>query len=93
MPDEKPIPDAKEQVDQARDWDGMEREVLYLLTDADRCPTIWSIEDLGRELNYFDPESLVYSLRNAGLVYSTSDGFVFATAAAFRMVRLTGQVV
>jgi hypothetical protein len=93
MPDEKPIPDANERTGQARDWDVMEREVIYLLTDPERHPPIWSIEDLGRELDYFDPDSLIYPLRNAGLVHCTSDNFVFATAAAFRMVQMVGHVV
>jgi hypothetical protein len=93
MPDEKPTPDANERTGQTRDWDGMERELIYLLTDPERHPTIWSIEDLGRELDYFDPEALIYPLHRAGLIHRTSDNFVFATAAAFRMVQMVGHVV
>ena len=79
--------------EQERRWDELERAVLYLLTDPDRYPMVWSVADLGRELDYFDPDSIVYPLRRAGLVHKTSDGFVFATAAAFRMVRIVGQVI
>jgi hypothetical protein len=78
--------------DQMRKWDEMERSALYLLTDPDRYPTIWSMADVGREMEYFDPESVLRPLCNAGLVHRTSDGFVFATAAAFRMVQIVGQV-
>jgi hypothetical protein len=87
MPDE-PTPN-----EQTRKWDAMERDALYLLTDPDRYPTLWSVPDIGRELDYFDPEGVVRPLISAGLVYKTSDGFVFATAAAFRLVQIIGQVV
>jgi hypothetical protein len=93
MPDEKPNPDANKQTNPDRDWGLMEREIVYLLTDPERYPAIWSIADIGRELDYFDPEPLIYSLRNAGLIHRTSDNFVFATAAAFRMVQMVGQVI
>jgi hypothetical protein len=79
--------------EQERKWDGMEREVVYLLTDPDRHPSIWSVPDIGREIDYFDPESVVYPLCRAGLVHKTSDGFVFATPAAHRMVAMVGHVV
>jgi hypothetical protein len=79
--------------EQERKWDDLERALLYLLTDPDHYPTVWSVPDIGRELDYFDPDSIVYPLRRAGLVYKTADGFVFATAAAFRMVRIVGHVV
>ncbi|MGO9321601.1 MAG: hypothetical protein ACLQBY_12480 [Solirubrobacteraceae bacterium] len=78
--------------EQMRKWDEMERDAIYLLTDPDHYPTIWSMADVGREMEYFDPESVLRPLCNAGLVHRTSDGFVFATAAAFRMVRIVGQV-
>jgi hypothetical protein len=81
-----------ERNEQERKWDDLERDLLYLLTDRDHYLMIWSVADLGRELDYPDPESVVYPLRNAGLVHKTTDGFVFATAAAFRMVRIVGHV-
>jgi hypothetical protein len=76
-----------------RKWDGMERDTLYLLTDPDRYPPIWSIADVGREIEYHDPEAVIRPLCNAGLVHRTSDGFIFATAAAFRMVQMVGEIV
>jgi hypothetical protein len=78
---------------QTRDWDAMEREVVYLLTDPDRHPSIWSIEDMGREIEYYDPEAVVRPLCNAGLVHKTTDNFIFATTAAFRMVQMVGHVI
>jgi hypothetical protein len=79
--------------EQERSWDALERGALYLMTDFDRYPAIWSIADLGRELDYFDPESIIRPLCNAGLVHRTADDSVFATAAAFRMVRIVGHVI
>jgi hypothetical protein len=86
MPDEKPTQDPAERFDE------MEREVLYLLT-GDDLP-IWSIEDIGRDLG--DPGGVVDAIRelnNAGLIHKSSDGFVFATRAAWRMVQIVGQVI
>jgi antirestriction protein len=79
--------------EQERHWDAMERETVYLLTDPERYPSIWSVPDIGRQIDYFDPESVIRPLRNAGLIHQTVDGFVFATPAAFRMVQMVGQVV
>jgi hypothetical protein len=85
MPDENPTPE--------RDFGDMELSVVYLLTDPCREPTVWSVADIGREIDYFDPESVVYPLRRAGLVHRTSDGFVLATPAAFHLVSLVGHVI
>jgi hypothetical protein len=90
MPDENPTPDRTRG---DRDFGDMELSVVYLLTDPERQPTVWSVPDIGREIDYFDPESIVYPLRRAGLVHKTSDGFVFATAAAFHLVSLVGHVI
>jgi hypothetical protein len=79
--------------EQTRHWDAMERETLYLLTDPERYPPIWSIADVGREIEYHDPEAVIRPLCNAGLIHRTNDDFVFATAAAFRMVQMVGHVV
>jgi hypothetical protein len=76
-----------------RKWDVMERETVYLLTDPERYPLIWSVADIGREVETGDPMAVVRPLCNAGLLHRTSDGFVFATPAAYRMVSLVGQVV
>lgn len=75
----------------AERWDTLERDALYLLT-GDDLP-IWSVEDIGRALERDDAEDIVRWLRNDGLIYQTSDGYVFATRAAFRLVQMIGQVV
>jgi hypothetical protein len=79
--------------EQQRKWDTLERETLYLLADPERYPSIWSVADIGRELDFSDPEAIVRPLRNAGLLHRTADGFVFATPAAFRMVQMVGHVI
>ncbi len=79
--------------EQMRKWDAMERDALYLLTDPGRYPPIWSIADVGREIDYYDPDAVIRPLCGAGLVHRTCDGFVFATAAGFRMVQLVGQAI
>jgi hypothetical protein len=86
MPDENPN-------EQPRDYDVMDRETVYLLTDPGRYPPIWSVADVGREIETSDPMAVIRPLVNAGLIHKTSDGFVFATAAAFKMVQMVGQVV
>jgi hypothetical protein len=85
MPDENPTHDV------AAELNAIERDVLYLLT-GDDLP-IWSIWDLGRavERGKFVKDT-IRSLRINGLVNQTSDGHVFATRAAFRMVQIVGRV-
>ena len=85
MPDPNPIP--------PREFDAMEREALYVLTDPGRYPPVWSMGDIGRQIETEDPEAVIRPLRNAGLVHTIADGFVFATAAAFKLVQIVGQVV
>lgn len=75
-----------------RDFGDMERDVVYLLTDPERYPLIWSVPDIGRELDYFDPMALVRPLINAGLIHKTSDGYVFAAPSAYHIVGLVGHV-
>jgi hypothetical protein len=75
----------------AEHCDATERDVLYLLTNG--LP-IWSVQDIGRHID--DPagaEDAVDDLRAAGLIHQTSDGFVFATRAGYRMVEIVGKVV
>jgi hypothetical protein len=72
-------------------YDTLELMALHAMT-GDAQP-IWSLEDLGRHLD--DPSGTtdaVYGLRTAGLVHQTSDGFVFATRAADRLIEITGKV-
>jgi hypothetical protein len=88
MPDEKPIPDPNEQAN------NFERDVLYLLTDPYDNQPLWSVEDIGREMEHADrAEVAVRGLLCAGLIHRTSDGFVFATRAAVRHVQMVGHGV
>jgi len=84
MPDENPT--------RARDFGDMERDVVYLLTEPDRLPTVWSVEDVGREIEYRDPEAVVRPLCGAGLLHRIDEKFVIATPGAFRLVALVGHV-
>ncbi len=85
MPDENPTHE--------RDFDALERETVYMLTDPTRNPTIWALPDIGRELETSDPEAVVAPLIRAGLLRRTDDDLVFATPAAFKWVELVGHVV
>lgn len=77
--------------DLAERYDAMERDVLYLLMNG---KPIWSVEDIGRDIDdQAGAEDAVRGLRQAGLVNQTSDGFVFATRAGYRMVQIVGKVV
>ena len=77
--------------EQERKYDGMERDVLYLLTDPNQHPPIWSVQDIGRQIETSDPMAVIRPLCGAGLVHHMGD-CVFATPAAYRMVGLVGQV-
>ncbi len=68
------------------------RECVYLMTSSDQ-PPVWALADIGRELDTHDPEALVRPLVCAGLLYRTSDGHVFASPAAYRMVAMTGHII
>lgn len=85
MHDDRDIPTAAER------GDALERDILYLLTGDDS--PIWSVEDIGREVETNEPTLPIQGLLRAGLIYQTSDGFVFATRAGWRMVEIVGQVV
>jgi hypothetical protein len=75
-----------------REYDAMEREAVYLMTDPDHHPLVWSLADLGRQIETNDPDAIIRPLLNAGLIHRTGD-CVFATPAAYKMVGLVGQVV
>jgi hypothetical protein len=81
---DQPIPEPEYDVDA--------RECVYLMTSADQ-PQIWALSDIGRELETHDPEALVRPLVCAGLLYRTSDGHVFASPAAFKMVQMVGHII
>jgi hypothetical protein len=85
---EQPIPDPAEELDEA------ERDIVYLLTDPDDNQPIWSVDDIGREIESTERAQVaVNGLARAGLVNRTSDKHVFATRAAVRMVQVVGHGV
>jgi len=73
-------------------YDVEAREAVYLMTSTGQ-PPIWMLADIGRELETHDPEAIVRPLVAAGLLYRTSEGHVFASPAAYRMVAMTGHVI
>ncbi len=86
------MPDREDTPTPAERWDARERDTLYLLT-GDDLP-IWSVEDIGRTIEHpSSAEDIVRKLRSDGLIHQTTDGYVFATRAAFRLVEMIGQVV
>ena len=82
-----------ESTDDPRSYDEIERDVLYLLTRPDDGQPLWSVEDIGREMETKDPMVPVRGLLCAGLIHRTSDGFVFATRAGVRAVQMVGHVI
>jgi hypothetical protein len=86
MPDKNPI------CDPVAELNAIERDVLYLFTSEYDLP-IWSIWDLARAVERGKHvKGTLRSLRTNGLINQTSDGYVFATRAAFRMVQIVGRV-
>jgi hypothetical protein len=85
MPNENPTPDP------VAEANAIERDVLYLLTGDDS--PLWSVWDLARATERGKlVKDTIRSLRVNGLVNQTSDGHVFATRAAFRMVQIVGVI-
>jgi Mn-dependent DtxR family transcriptional regulator len=87
MPDEDPNEDSLHPLDE------LERDALYLLTQPEEGQPLWSVEDIGRELETDEASTFVRALRRAGLVNITSDGFVFATRAGVRVTQLVGHAL
>ncbi len=84
MPDEDHTPCPGERLN------ALELVALHLMTGDEQ--QVWSVGDLGRELDDADRIiDAVCGLRTSGLVHQTSDGYVFATRAAWRAVELTGR--
>jgi len=79
--------------DDPRSYDELERDVLYHLTTPRDGQPLWSVDDLNREMERQDVIDLVRGLHRSGLINKTTDGFVFATRAAVRMVQMVGHVV
>jgi len=76
-----------------RAFDVMERDVLYLLTDPDDNEPIWSVDDIGREIESSEPMTPIRGLLRTGLIHRTSDGFVFASRAGVRAAQLADWAI
>jgi hypothetical protein len=87
MPDQEPIHDP---LRKARET---ELDILYLLTDPEDNQPLWTLEDLGREMEKPEIIDYVLPLQQAGLVHRTADGHVFASRAAVRQIQLVGHGV
>jgi Mn-dependent DtxR family transcriptional regulator len=87
MPDQQPTTDL---IEQAR---SSEREILYLLSDPEDNQPLWSVEDLAREMENPCVSDSLNALHRAGLIHRTSDGFVFASRAAVRYLKIVGPTV
>ena len=87
MPDQQPIHDS---LAKARET---ERDILYVLTDPDDNQPLWTLEDLGREMELPEIIDYIRPLQQAGLIHRTSDGHVFASRAAVRQIQLVGHGV
>lgn len=76
MSDEKPIRDNE------AEFDELERDLLYLLTDPNYVQPIWSVDDLGRALEQPSRTlEAVRGLHRASLIHKTSDGYVCSPPA------------
>ena len=82
-----------EDTPEMRSYDVMERDLLYHLTTPEDGQPLWSIDDLNREMERSDVIDYLNGLHRAGLIHRTTDGFVFATRAAVRMVAMVGHVI
>ena len=71
----------------------IEREILFALTNPCDNQPLWSLEDLGRELDdQLAVKDAIYQLQTAGLIHRTTDGFVFATRATVRLIQIIGRI-
>jgi hypothetical protein len=86
MPDQQPTHDP-------RSDDEIQRDVLYALTEPGDNETLWSVGDLAREVDDLHVIDSVNALHRAGLINRTSEGYVFATRPAVRLIQIIGRVV
>jgi hypothetical protein len=71
-----------------------EREILYALTNSNDNPPLWALEDLARELgDRIAVEDAAHQLQTSGLIHRTTDGHIFATRAAVRLIQIIGHNV
>jgi hypothetical protein len=87
------MPDAQPIYDPLRKTRETERDILYLLTDPEDNQPLWTLEDLGREMEKPEIIDYILPLQQAGLVHRTSDGHVFASRAAVRHIQMVGHNV
>jgi len=86
------MPESQTTRDNPRSDDEIERDILYLMTDADR-PPLWTIDEIGGAIERTDAVDHVGALVRHGLAHETGDGFVFVSLAGMRVVEITGRVV
>ena len=87
MPDAQPTPGLHQ------DFRYTEREILYALTNPCEVQPLWSLDDLGRELgDRIAVEDALHQLHSAGLIHRTTDGFIFATRPAVRLIQIVGRI-
>jgi hypothetical protein len=78
----------------AERFGAIERDILYSLAAEDGTQSIWTVAELGCDVGSADDADMaVHTLKRAGLVHQTSDGFVFASRAGVHAVGLVGHVV
>jgi hypothetical protein len=87
MPDAQPIPDALAKHRET------ELDILYLLTDPEDNQPLWTLGDLGREIETPEIIDYIRPLQASGLLHRTADGHVFASRAAVRQIQLVGHGV
>jgi len=69
--------------------DGLERDVLYLLTAGDQ--RIWTAGELERAMEDESAGDYVLGLHRGGLINRTSDGYVFASRPEVRAAEIIGR--
>ena len=87
------MPESQTTRDDPRSDDEIERDILYLLTDRENGPPLWTIDEIGAAIERRDAVDHVGALLRHGVAHETADGFVFASLAGVRVVEITGRVV
>jgi hypothetical protein len=85
------MPNVQPTLRERDDADVVQREILYALTQPGDNQTLWTIEDLAREMDDRAAIDKVNALHRAGLIHRTSDGYIFASRAAVRQIQLVGH--
>jgi hypothetical protein len=87
------MPNVQPTLSERDDADVVQRDILYALTEPGDNQTLWTIEDLAREMEDRAVIDKVNALHRAGLIHRTSDGYIFASRAAVRQIQLVGHGV